>query len=563
MMMSRCRSLVQPGTRHFSSVGRFSLPQLAGEPFLHYAPGSAERTALKDSLATMRQEVIEIPCVVGGKEIYTGNVFQQTVPSDHGHVLANVHLADEATVKAGIESSLAAKKDWENMPFEDRAQIFRKAADLTAGKYRAKLCASVMLGQGKNYWQAEIDAAVEAIDFYRQNTQYAEWIYEQQPTLNSPGIWNRMEYRALEGFVAAITPFNFNAIATNLPTAPAMMGNTVVWKPSNTAALSNYLSYQVMREAGLPDGVINFVPADGPTFGDATIGHRELAGLHFTGSTGVFNHLWQQIGTRLDSYKSYPRVVGETGGKNFHLAHPSADVDLLVKNTVRGSFEYQGQKCSATSRLYCPQSLWGEVKEGLVQTTNSIKMGQPEDFRNLMCAVIDEKSFNNIKSYIEGAKADPDCEIIAGGGCDRSQGWFVEPTIIVSKNPKSTTMVDEIFGPVLTVYVYDDAKFDETIELIDTSTAYALTGSLFCQDRLAQTRAADMLRHSAGNFYLNDKCTGSVVGEQPFGGGRMSGTNDKAGSYLNLLRWASPRTIKENTNGIPMTTVGYSGMEEE
>jgi 1-pyrroline-5-carboxylate dehydrogenase len=441
--------------------------------------------------------------------------------------------------------------------------IFRKAADLISGKYRSKILAATMLGTGKTVWQAEIDSTVESCDFLRMNTRFAQEIYDTQPPLNAPNTWNRLEYRELEGFVLAISPFNFCAIGANLPSAPALMGNTVLWKPASTSSLSNYVTFKIFQEAGLPDGVMSFLPSAGRVAGEA-INHPTFGGLHFTGSTQTFNTLWQQIGNNLDNYISYPRIVGETGGKNFHLIHPSADITHASCNTIRGSFEYQGQKCSATSRLYAPKSRWAEMKEKLISLHSTIHQGQPDDFSTFMTAVIDKAAYTDHTKYIDMAKASPECEIIAGGGYSDEKGWFIEPTIILTTNPKFTTMEEEIFGPVLTVYVYDDSEpdfWEKTCKLIDSTSPYALTGGIFSQDRYALASGSEHLKHASGNLYLNDKSTGAVVGEQPFGGARGSGTNDKAGSHLNLLRWVSARTIKENT--VPLTGIGYPHMEKE
>eukprot|EP00341_Mesodinium_pulex_P000272 CAMPEP_0116900414 /NCGR_PEP_ID=MMETSP0467-20121206/8696_1 /TAXON_ID=283647 /ORGANISM="Mesodinium pulex, Strain SPMC105" /LENGTH=555 /DNA_ID=CAMNT_0004573637 /DNA_START=28 /DNA_END=1695 /DNA_ORIENTATION=- len=544
--------------RNFSSNARYTLPPFANEPFLHYPKGSRERARLEAELTKVRSEVIEIPCCVGGEEIFTGDVQEQVVPSDHGHVLARFHKATPEVMQKAIKVSNEARKEWANVPFEHRAMVFKKAADLIADKYRPRIMATTMLGTGKTVWQAEIDAAVESVDFLRLNNKFAEMIYSEQPPLNSANTWNRMRYRELEGFVLAISPFNFCAIGANLVAAPALMGNTVLWKPASTAMLSNYVTYQIYQEAGLPPGVISFVPSDNEVVG-AAITHRDFGGLHFTGSTGVFNTLWRQIGENLDNYKSYPRIVGETGGKNFHLIHSSADVEHAVNNTVRGAFEYQGQKCSATSRLYCPKSLWPEFKDKMLKNISEIHMGQPDDMSTFMTAVIDGKAFKRHVGYIEAAKTSPDCEIIAGGNCDDSKGYFVEPTVIVTTNPEFKTMKEEIFGPVLTVYVYEDSDYEKVFDLIDTASPYALTGSVFARDRTAIVHAEQKLRQNAGNFYINDKSTGAVVGEQPFGGARASGTNDKAGSHLNLLRWVSAQTIKENT--VPLTNFKYPHME--
>lgn len=533
-------------SRRLLSGAHFILPRIAGEPMKNYAPGSPERQLLADALKQAKQEVVEIPCVVNGKEYYTGNVSTQVMPSNHKHVLARFHKATPEVIKEAIAVSNAAREEWSQMPFNHRAMIFNRAADLFAGKYRYSVNAATMLGTGKTVWQAEIDSAAEVIDFFRLNPKFAEQIYDVQPLLNSPGVWNRLEYRELEGFVLAISPFNFCAIGTNLSTAPALMGNTVLWKPASTSVLSNYRTYQVMLEAGLPPGVISFLPSDGRVIGGA-INDPMFAGLHFTGSTATFNTLWNQIGSNLPKYKSYPRIVGETGGKNFHLIHPSADIDHAVFNTVRAAFEYQGQKCSACSRLYVPESKWPEFKKKLQEVVSTIKVSQPDDFEAFMTAVIDASAFRDHSGFITRAKASPSCEIIAGGTFDDSSGYFVQPTVIVTTDPHYETMETEIFGPVLTVFVYKDSEWKDTLKLIDSTSPYALTGAIFSKDRAALAEAEKALRHSCGNMYLNDKSTGAVVGEQPFGGARMSGTNDKAGSHLNLLRWVSARSIKENT----------------
>lgn len=480
------------------------------------------------------------------------------MPSDHGHVLARFHKATPDIIQDAIRVSNEARQEWASIPFEHRAMVFKKAGDLVAGKYRPKIMAATMLGTGKTVWQAEIDAAVEVVDFLRINNKFAEGIYEGQPPLNSANTWNRLRYRELEGHVLAISPFNFCAIGANLCAAPALMGNTVLWKPASSSVLSNYVTYKIYEEAGLPPGVISFLPAAGKVAGEA-INHPDFAGLHFTGSTAVFNSLWQQVGNNLGTYKSYPRIVGETGGKNFHLLHPSADVDHAVFNTVRAAFEYQGQKCSACSRMYVPKSLWSEVKSKLVDTIATLKVGQPDDFKSFMTAVIDGAAFKDHSGFIDRAKQSSECEIIAGGSYDNSKGYFVEPTVIVTSNPKYETMQEEIFGPVLTVYVYDDAEWDATLKLVDSTSPYGLTGGIFARDRRALVQAERELRNSCGNMYLNDKSTGAVVGEQPFGGGRASGTNDKAGSHLNLLRWVNAQTIKENT--VPITGVSYPHMD--
>jgi len=531
-----------------AQFGHFQIPQPYNEPLRDYVHGSEDAKHLKAACDKMRKECPDIPCVVGGKEYRTGDVKQQLISSDHKKVLCTFHQANEEVLKAAAANAMEVKCKWEEMAFEDRAAIFLKAADLLAGKYRYEVMAATMLGQGKTVWQAEIDAAAETIDFLRINPHFAQSIYQQQPSLTpTRGAWNRMEYRALEGYVVAISPFNFTAIGANLPTAPALMGNVVLWKPASTAILSNWVVFKVLREAGLPDGVIQFVPGSGRLIGELLINHRDFAGLHFTGSTEVFNTLLQKTTANLSKglYRGYPRMVGETGGKDFHFAHPSADLDHFVNNTIRASYEYQGQKCSACSRAYIPESMWPEVKTKFVDALKSMKMGQADDFSCFMSAVIDKASFDNIKNYVDYAKSSKDAEIVFGGDFDASVGWFVTPTIILAKDPHFKTMEEEIFGPVLTIYVYPDAKYEETLHLCDTTSPYALTGSIFSKDRSAVALASKILRNSSGNFYINDKCTGAVVGQQPFGGARMSGTNDKAGAPLNLLRWVSPRTIKE------------------
>ncbi len=524
--------------------GFFNVPAPVNEPVKSYAPGSPERVALQAALKEARSKQIEVPMYIGGERVETDNRKPMSPPHDHQHILGYFHEGDASHVEQAINAALGAKHDWENLAWEHRASIFLKAADLIAGPYRARINAATMLGQSKNAFQAEIDAACEFIDFLRFNVKYMTEIYAQQPGSN-PGMWNRVEQRPLEGFVFALTPFNFTAIAGNLPAAPAMMGNTVVWKPAYTQIYSANVIMEVFREAGLPDGVINLIYVDGPTAGDVIFNHADFAGIHFTGSTGVFQNIWKTIGNNIHKYKSYPRIVGETGGKDFIIAHKSADAKALATGIVRGGFEYQGQKCSAASRVYVPSNLWPEVKEQVLANLKEIKMGPTEDFTNFVNAVIDEKSFDKIAKYIDNAKASDLVEIIAGGNYDKSKGYFVEPTILVAKDPMYATMCEEIFGPVLTVYVYQADWFEEALELVDSTSPYALTGAIFAQDRYAIEQASVRLRHAAGNFYINDKPTGAVVGQQPFGGGRASGTNDKAGSMINLLRWVSPRTIKE------------------
>jgi 1-pyrroline-5-carboxylate dehydrogenase len=528
--------------------GRSCIPKPINEPLRDFRPNTPDALQLKAACDRLRKECPDIPCIVNGKEIRTGDVMKQLIPSDHQKALCTFHQANESVLKEAIDSSLQARAKWEALSFESRASIFLKAADLLAGKRRYDMLAATMLGQGKTVWQAEIDAAAETIDFLRFNVKYAEEIYAMQPPANSPSVWNRVEYRPLEGYVVAISPFNFTAIGANLCTAPAMMGNVVLWKPASTSMLSNYIFYKILQESGLPDGVINFVPGSGRLIGDLLLSQRDFAGLHFTGSTTTFNSIMFRTANNLNNnvYRGYPRMVGETGGKDFHFVHKSADVDNVVFNTIRSAFEYQGQKCSACSRAYFPDNLWPEIKQKLINEVKSMKIGQPDDFKNFFTAVIDKNSFNNIKSYIDHAKQDKDYEIIAGGNCDDSTGYFVEPTIVVSKNPKSKLMSEEIFGPVLTVYVYPQDQYEETLKICDETSPYSLTGSLFARDKYAIETGTVLLRNAAGNFYINDKSTGAVVGQQPFGGARASGTNDKAGSSLNLLRWVSARTIKEN-----------------
>lgn len=524
--------------------GYYNIPAPVNEPVKAYAPGSAERAELQKALAAARATVKDIPMIIGGQAVTTASKKALTPPHDHKHILGYFSEGDEDHVKQAITAALNAKPLWEELTWEQRASIFLKAADLIAGPYRAKLNAATMLGQSKNAYQAEIDSACEMIDFLRFNAHFASQIYREQP-VSSPGIWNRSEYRPLEGFVFALTPFNFTAIAGNLPTAPAMMGNTVVWKPANTQIYAAQVLMEVFMEAGLPDGVINLVFVDGPTAGKVIFSHQDFAGIHFTGSTGVFQHIWKTIGTNISHYRSYPRIVGETGGKDFVLAHPSANAKEVATALVRGAFEYQGQKCSAASRAYLPADLWPSIKEEMLAQLSTVKMGGVEDFTNFVNAVIDERSFDKITAYIEEAKKSPLVEVVAGGGSDKSRGYFIEPTVLVVKDPMYRTMQEEIFGPVLTIYVYQPEWFEETLELVDSTSPYALTGAIFAKDRYVIDLATKKLRHSAGNFYINDKPTGAVVGQQPFGGGRASGTNDKAGSVWNLLRWVSPRSIKE------------------
>lgn len=525
--------------------GFFNVPAPINEPVYSYAPGSKERALLREAIIEARAQEIDVPMYIGSAEVRTTKKVKLTPPHDHQHVLGYYSQGTKEHITAAIDAALAAKESWAALAWEQRAAIFLKAAELISTKYRYKLNAATMLGQSKNPYQAEIDAACEIIDFLRFNVKYMSEIYQQQPPANSKGVWNRVEQRPLEGFVFALTPFNFTAIAGNLPTSVAMMGNVVVWKPSNTQIYSANVLMQIFKEAGLPDGVINLVYVSGPDAGDVIFKHPDFAGIHFTGSTGVFQDIWKTIGENIHLYKTYPRIVGETGGKDFILAHSSADIKVLNTALVRGAFEFQGQKCSAASRAYVPQSLWTELK-GLMETDiHSFKIGGTEDFSNFINAVIDEKAFDKIAKYIDRAKESADAEVIIGGEYDKSKGYFIKPTVILAKTPDYETLSEELFGPVLTIYVYEDAQFEETLKLVDTTSIYALTGSIIAQDRYAIEQATYALRNAAGNFYINDKCTGAVVGQQPFGGARGSGTNDKAGSMINLLRWVSPRTIKE------------------
>ena len=524
--------------------GNYYIPAPTNEPVLTYAPGTAEREELKDAVASARKVEIDIPMFIGGKEVKTGKTIKMSPPYDHQHSLGQFHEGDASHVQQAIDAAMSAKQSWEDMAWEHRASIFLKAADLIAGPYRAKINAATMLSQSKNAFQAEIDAACEFIDFLRFNAAYMQDIYMEQPE-SAPGIWNRLEYRPLEGFVFAITPFNFTAIAGNLPAAPTLLGNTVIWKPSYTQVYSAQVIMEVFKEAGLPDGVINLIFVDGPVAGDVVFKHKDFAGLHFTGSTGVFKHLWKTIGENIDLYRSYPRIVGETGGKDFVVAHESAHPQEVATGLVRGAFEFQGQKCSAASRAYIPSNIWSDVKDHMGEALSEISMGTPEDFTNFVNAVIDKKAFDKIAAYIDQAKKDSNVEVLFGGNYDDSVGYFIEPTVLLAKDPKYTTMCEEIFGPVLTIYVYEPKDFEATLELVDETSPYALTGAIFSRDREAIELAARRLRNSAGNFYINDKPTGAVVGQQPFGGARGSGTNDKAGASMNLLRWVSARTIKE------------------
>ncbi len=540
--------------------GVFQVPTAQNEPVRDYAPGSPERSALKARLDELAGEAVEVPLVIGGEEVRTGNLGRMVVPHDHQHSLGTYHKAGQDEVQAAIEAAEAARPEWDAMPWQDRAAIFLRAAEMLASTHRDTINAATMLNQSKTVYQAEIDAACELIDFYRYNVAFAQELYEAQPE-SSPGCWNRVEHRPLDGFVFAVTPFNFTSIAGNLPTAPALLGNTCLWKPASTSVHSNWFVMKLLQDAGLPPGVINFIPGSGGEVGDPVVADRRLAGIHFTGSTGVFQGIWRSIGENINNYGQYPRLVGETGGKDFVFAHASAGVEGLVTALVRGAFEYQGQKCSAASRAYIPASLWGEVRERLVAEIARIEMGDVRDFRNFMGAVIDQASFDNLKGAIDAARDDSACTIVAGGECDDSKGWFVSPTVVEVSDPRHTMMRTEYFGPLLTVFVYEDARFGDTLALCDQTADYALTGAIFGDDRAAVLEAVKALRFTAGNFYINDKPTGAVVGQQPFGGSRASGTNDKAGSVLNLLRWTSQRTMKETF--VPATDWSYPFMGAE
>lgn len=530
-----------------TTTNRIARPPVpVNEPIKGYLPGSPEKIALKQELERQSAEIVEIPCYINGEEIYTGNVVDQVMPHDHGHVIAKVHLAGPEEVSKACAAAVEAQSSWARMDWEQRAAIFLRAAELLAGERRAEVNAATMLNQSKTCHQAEIDSACELIDFFRFNVDYARDIYEDlQPPISGPGMWNTSEVRPLEGFVLAVTPFNFTSIAGNLPCAPALMGNTVVWKPSRASYLSNWKVMQLLIDSGLPAGVINFLPGKPQMIVDGALANKDFAGLHFTGSTSIFQGLWKQIAEALPKLRSYPRIVGETGGKDFIVAHSSADRQGLLVALLRGAFEFQGQKCSAASRAYIAKSVWQDIEQDLITEVQAINMGDPRDFSNLMTAVIHQASFDKCVDYIEHAKNDASCEVIVGGNYDDSKGWFVEPTIILTTDPKYRSIEEEIFGPILTIMVYDDDSFEEIMEICDRTSPYALTGSIFADDREAVDLAMDALRYSAGNFYINDKPTGAVVGQQPFGGGRWSGTNDKAGSPLNLLRWVSPRSIKE------------------
>ena len=542
------------------SNAQFRVPEPYNEPVLSYAPGSPERSEVAARIAELQSQEIEVPLIIGGREIRTGNTAEMRAPHNHDLKLGVYHKAGPGEVEAAIEAALAAREAWAAMPWEHRASVFLKMADLLSGARRQTLNAATMLGQSKTVYQSEIDAVAELVDFWRFNVHFMAQLMAEQPC-SPKGMWNRVEYRALEGFVFAVTPFNFTSIAGNLPTAPAIVGNVVVWKPASSAVYSAYHLMQLFREAGLPDGVINFIPGSGRDVGPIALASEHLAGIHFTGSTAVFKGMWKTVGEKLSDMRYYPRIVGETGGKDFIFVHESTDVDALVVAAIRGAFEYQGQKCSAASRMYVPESLWADFRDRLVDQVRTIPMGDPTDFCNFMGAVIDRAAFEGISSYIDYARESGEAEIIVGGGCDDSRGFFIEPTVIVTTNPRFKTMEEEIFGPVLTVYVYDNSKFEKALELCDSTSGYALTGAIWARDRQALVTMANRLRNSAGNFYINDKPTAAVVGQQPFGGGRASGTNDKAGSAMNILRWMTARTIKETM--VPPLGWKYPHMDEE
>lgn len=537
------------------------IPKPINEPILSYAPGTPERAALKARIEELKSQQIEVPLIIGGQEIKTGNMGEMRVPHEHEHILGHYHMAGPKEVKMAIEAAMDAWQTWSKMPWESRAAIFKKMASILQRHGDQTLNAATILGQSKNAFQAEIDASCEMIDFLNFNCWYAQELYSQQPTYSPDGMWNRLEHRPLEGFIFAVTPFNFTSIAGNLPAAPALMGNVALWKPASSAVYSGHFMMNLFREAGIPDGVINYIPGSGRDVGPIVMESPSLAGVHFTGSTAVFQGMWKTVGENIANYKSYPRIVGETGGKDFCIAHESSDVDALATSMVRGAFEYQGQKCSALSRAYIPTTIWPELKEKFLAQVNEIKMGSPEDFSNFLNAVIDKAAFDSISEYIKNAKAASDAEIITGGNCDDSVGYFIEPTTILTDNPKYTTMCEEIFGPVLTIYLYDPKDWKLTLELVDTTSPYALTGCVWGQDREAVNEATEKLTHAAGNFYINDKPTGAVVGQQPFGGSRASGTNDKAGSMFNLIRWISMRTIKETFD--PPKDFRYPFMNEK
>ena len=538
--------------------GRRRVPPPVNETIKSYAPGSPERASLKARLKTMAAETVDMPMIIGGKEIRSGDTATSVMPHDHKHVLGSFHKATEQHVLDAIAAAEAARAEWSGWAFEDRAAVILKAAELLTTTWRDTINAATMLGQSKTVFQAEIDAAAELVDFWRFNAHYGQELLEEQP-ISDHTMWNQLEYRGLEGFVYAVSPFNFTSIGGNLATAPALMGNTVIWKPASSSMLSSYYLMKLYEAAGMPPGVINFVPGDAAMISKAVLSHRDLGGVHFTGSTDVFNSMWKTIGASMSSYRSYPRIVGETGGKDFIVAHASADVDALAVAMVRGAFEFQGQKCSAASRVYVPKSIWGDVRDRAVAMIGELKMGDPRDFRNFMGAVIDQRAFDKISEYIEHGRGS--AKLLAGGKVNGSKGYFISPTLIETADPGYKLLCEEIFGPVLTAHVYDDAKWEETLKIVDATSPYALTGAVFAQDRRAVVHAMSALRHAAGNFYINDKPTGAVVGQQPFGGARASGTNDKAGSKLNLTRWVSARTVKENFN--PPTDYRYPFMNEE
>ncbi len=542
------------------ATGFFKTDKVKNEPVLSYAPGTPEREAVKKAYKQYWNDQIEVPLYIGGKEVYTGKTKNITPPHDHQHIIGKYHKASKEDVQNAIDSALAAREKWANMDWQDRVSIFLKAADLLSGPYRAKMNAMTMIGQSKTVYQAEIDAVAELADFWRFNAKYLQKIYAEQPA-SAPEVWNRMEYRPLEGFVYAVTPFNFTSIAGNLPTSPAMAGNVVVWKPSSTQMYSAKMIMEILKEAGLPDGVINMVAGSATMITEQVLGSPDFAGIHFTGSTDVFQYLWKKIGENIGQYKTYPRIVGETGGKDFVWMYHDADPQAVATALTRGAFEYQGQKCSAASRAYIPESKWDEVYKALKEQIESIKMGSPDDFTNFMTAVISKSAFNKITGYIDQAKKDEEAEVIIGGGYDDSKGYFIEPTVILTKDPHYVTMEEELFGPVLTVYVYKDDQWRDSLDLVDKTSPYGLTGAIFAKDRNVIVEASKKLENAAGNFYINDKPTGAVVNQQPFGGARGSGTNDKAGSMWNLIRWMSVRSIKENFN--PPTDYRYPFMEEE
>ena len=539
-------------------AGRRRVPRPENDPNLSYAPGTPERAALKARLKQMADETVDIPIIIGGKEIRTGAIEKVVMPHKHGHVLGNFHKATEEHVRQAAEAAVKARKEWSSWSFEDRAAVFLRAAELLTTTWRSTVVAATMLGQSKTAFQAEIDAASELVDFWRFNVAFAQELLSEQPD-STHAIWNQMEYRPLEGFVYAVSPFNFTAIGGNLAGAPALMGNAVLWKPAGTSMLSSYYVMRLLETAGLPPGVINFLPGDAVSISNVILDHPDLAGIHFTGSTGVFNSMWQKVGQNLGKYRGYPRLVGETGGKDFIVVHPSADPQVVAVAAVRGAFEYQGQKCSAASRMYVPKSRWNDIRDRMVAMMKEIKIGDVRDFRNFMGAVIDKKSFDKISGYVEDGRKN--AKVIQGGGCKGDEGYFIEPTLVESADPSYKLLCEEIFGPVLSVYAYDDAKWSETLEIVDRTSPYALTGSVFSTDRAAIVEASSVLRNAAGNFYINDKPTGAVVGQQPFGGARASGTNDKAGSKMNLVRWVSARTVKETL--VPPTDYKYPFMAEE